>query len=399
MKAACTTFLILTLGLSLPSSAENPPMLLQSALKTHCVKCHGAERKIQGKVNLLALESGEKLEVEPELLERLIAVLEDRQMPPEDEPVLSVGQRAQMVSSLQGMLAQSLKTQSFGPVPIRRMNRLQYNNAVVDLLELDRDIFQLNERLLRRRDDYFRPDTGKLPAQVRVSSRPLSKDIDNERPEGFRGVAAFPQDKRAEHGFDNRADHLTLSPLLMESFLQLSQTIAESPDLNAQECRSWDWLFASPEGPAKSSPSGIIDSEAIRPRMAKLLRRAFRRPVDSETLDRFTQFANDQLAAGASFEDAMRTVVGAVLGMPEFLYIYESSETEPSSLAAGVDGNNRQESKPAASAVGSQRVQTSVPGRQRVDDFELASRLAQFLWSSIPDDTVLDLAESGKLSD
>jgi len=72
------------------------------------------------------------------------------------------------------MLAQSLKTQSFGPVPIRRMNRFQYNNAVVDLLELDRDIFQLNERLLRRRDDYFRPDTGKLPAQVRVSSRPAS---------------------------------------------------------------------------------------------------------------------------------------------------------------------------------------------------------------------------------
>ena len=60
MKAACPTFLILSLGLSLPSSAENPPTLLQSALKTHCVKCHGAGRKIQGKVNRLALESGEK---------------------------------------------------------------------------------------------------------------------------------------------------------------------------------------------------------------------------------------------------------------------------------------------------------------------------------------------------
>ena len=33
--------------------------------------------------------------------------------------------------------------------------------------------------------------------------------------------------RRAEHGFDNRGDHLTLSPLLMESFLQLSQTIVE----------------------------------------------------------------------------------------------------------------------------------------------------------------------------
>ena len=41
------------------------------------------------------------------------------------------------------------------------------------------------------------------------------------------GVAAFPQDLRAEHGFDNRGDHLSLS-LLMESFLKLAQSIVES---------------------------------------------------------------------------------------------------------------------------------------------------------------------------
>ena len=37
-------------------------------------------------------------------------------------------------------------------------------------------------------------------------------------------------------------------------------------------------------------------------------------------------------------------------------------------------------------------------GRQRINDFELATRLAQFFWSSIPDDTLLELAEAGKLS-
>ncbi len=372
-KTASTIFLILSLGLSLPSLAENPPTSLQSAFSAHCIKCHGKARKIEGKVNLLALASGDQLDAKPELLERLIAVLADYQMPPEDEPALLAVEREQMVSSLRAMLEQVLKTQPFAPTPMRRMYRFQYNNAVVDLLELDRDIFQLNERLLRRREDYFRPETGKMPAQVRISSRPLSKDIDNERPEGFRGVAAFPQDKRAEHGFDNRADHLTLSPLLMESYLQLSQTIAESPDLNANECRSWDWLFASPEKPAEPTPTGTIDSEAIRPRIAKLLRRAFRHSVDAGTLNHFTQFAEDQLASGASFEDAMRATVGAVLGMPDFLYFYESpDERDP--------GNEGQ-------------------GRQHVNDFELASRLAQFFWSSIPDDTLLDVAESGKLSD
>jgi hypothetical protein len=371
MKTAFTTLLVLllTAGLSLPLSAENPAAPLQSAFEAHCIKCHGKGGKIEGEVNLLALSSGDGADARPELLEKLITVLKDRQMPPEDEPALPASTREQMLTRFEAVLKRALKTQPFVPTPIRRMNRFQFNNAVVDLLELDRDIFRLNERLLRRRDGYFRPETGKMPAEVRVSSRPLSKDIDNQRPEGFKGVAAFPQDKRAEHGFDNRADHLSLSPLLMESFLQLSQSIVESPDLNPKECRSWDRLFAPPT----SDPASIENIDAIRARLEKLLRRAFRRPVDPETLDRFTKFSASQLAAETSFEDTMRTVVGAVLGMPDFLYFYETLDEENPGDDDGW-------------------------GRQRVDDFELASRLAQFFWSSIPDDTLLDLAESGGLS-
>jgi hypothetical protein len=89
-------------------------------------------------------------------------------------------------------------------------------------------------------------------------------------------------------------------------------------------------------------------------------------------LARFTTFAEGQFANGATFEDTMRTMVGAILGMPEFLYFYESA------------GNGDR---------------STAPGRQRVNDFELAARLAQFFWSSIPDDTLLDLAEAGVLSD
>ena len=370
MRNAVTTSIALAMLIGLSSSlwAEDSSTSLRSAFKTHCSRCHGNEEKVAGKVNLLAMRSDDDLLARPKLLEKLITVLNDREMPPDDEPALPVGTRERMIMQLQVLRDQALKTQAFGPTPIRRMNRFQYNNAVVDLLELDRDIFQLNERLLRRREDYFRPETGKMPEQVRVSSRPLSKDIDNQRPEGFNGVAAFPQDKRAEHGFDNRADHLTLSPLLMESFLQLSQTIVESSDLNSRECRSWDRLFAPPGRSARGSVEDVI-----RTRLKTLLRRAFRRPVDPETIDRFTVFAEQQLASGASFEDTMRTIVGAVLGMPDFLYSYETIDRK------NPEGEDR--------------------GRRRVDGFELASRLAQFFWSSIPDDTLLDLAESGTLSD
>ena len=340
------------------SFADNSLVEINAILDSHCIKCHGEGGKVKGKVNLKELRSANLLSSKPELLESLIGVIKDREMPPEDEPPLSDSGRGVLLKWLEVKLSDSIKDQPFLPTSIRRMNRFQYNNSVVDLLELDRPIFRLNERLMRRRDNYFKPETRKMPPQVRISTRPLSKDIDNQRPEGFRGVASFPQDKRAEHGYDNRADHLTLSPLLMESFLNLSQTISESPDLNSKECRSWSWLFASPE-----SATSERTEEIIRSRLTKFLRRAFRRPVEAVTLDRFVKFALKQMAEGESFENTMRSVIGVVLGMPDFLYFYESSPDHSE------------------------------------NDFELASRLALFFWSSIPDDLLLDLAEQGKLSD
>ena len=231
-------------------------------VRAHCVKCHGQDGKVKGKVNLLPFKTLADMQARPVLLEDMIAVLEDREMPPEDEPAMQAADRGQLIEALRGLLSSAAKEQAFLATPMRRMNRFQYNNAVVDLLELDRDIFQMNERLMRRRSEYFNPASKKMPNEVRVSSRPLSKDIDNQRPEGFRGVSAFPQDKRAEHGFDNRADHLTISPLLMESFLKLSQTIAESPDINAKECKSWNWLFAAPGQPVREAVRGRLEAEA-----------------------------------------------------------------------------------------------------------------------------------------
>ena len=350
------------------SLADDSLAGINSILDSHCIKCHGEGGKVKGKVNLKELRSANLLSSKPELLESLIGVIKDREMPPEDEPPLSDSERGKLLEWLEIKLSDSIKDQPFLPTSIRRMNRFQYNNSVVDLLELDRPIFRLNERLMRRRDNYFKPETKKMPAQVRISTRPLSKDIDNQRPEGFRGVASFPQDKRAEHGYDNRADHLTLSPLLMESFLNLSQTISESPDLNSKECRSWPWLFASPE-----NTTAEMMEEIIRSRLIKLLRRAFRRPVEPVTLDRFVKFALDQRDAGETFENTMRSVIGVVLSMPDFLYFYGDADPENPPNKSSDD--------------------------KVIKEFELASRLALFFWSSIPDDRLLDLAAEGKLSD
>lgn len=346
--------------------------VVQPAFVAHCVKCHGKEGTVKGEVDLLKLKSAGDLMGRPDLLDAVVSALEDRQMPPEKELPLRDATRRTMISHLKVMLKRSLAAKGFAHTPIRRMNRFQYNNAVVDLLELDRDIFPLPEKLMRRYTDYFHPETGKMPPEVRVQNRPLGKDVDGARAEGFMGVAAFPQDLRAEHGFDNRADHLTLSPLLMESFLKLSQTIVDSRDLKPEECRSWDSFFMPPvrggDGEADSIRAQV---DVIRSRLPTFLRRAFRRPVTPETLARFVTFAEDNLKTGAGFTDTMKTVVGATIASPDFLYLYNT----------GGEPDQKRNSP------------------QRLDDFELASRLSFFLWGSIPDDTLLDLAEAGKLSE
>jgi mono/diheme cytochrome c family protein len=344
-----------------PDSAE----LFQSIVATHCHQCHG-DGEIKGDVNLVDMKKEADFLDKPTLLEDILAVLRDGEMPPEkaNQP-LSEMNRATLIASLETFLRESQSMAAFQPTPIRRVNRFQYNNAVKDLLDLKRDVFFMPERLMRRRSNYFDPKTGTMPNEVKVQNRPLGKDHDGERPEGFKEVAAFPQDRRAEHGFDNQADHLTLSPLLMEQFLQLSESIVDSKDLNPEECGNWEKFFAPPDG------RKLI--EVVRERMKPFMRLAFRRPVEREILDRFVAFAAKGIERGVGFTETMKTLVGATIASPDFLYLYHVE--------------NRAEEAPTG------------PERQRIDDFELASRLSFFFWVSIPDDELLLLAELGHLSD
>ena len=177
-------------------------------------------------------------------------MLELEEMPPEDEPSLKPEQRELLVRQLQNLLHEAVRSQKkFPRTPIRRMNRFQYSNAVEDLFELKVEVFALPERMMRDYG-YFKPETGKMPDELRAGSRPLGKSqLINKR---LAGVAPFPQDLRAENGFDNRADHLSLSPLLLESFFKLSRSIVESPDFNNKNCGIWESFFAPPSTDANT---------------------------------------------------------------------------------------------------------------------------------------------------
>ena len=101
--------------------------------------------------------------------------------------------------------------------------------------------------------------------------------------------------------------------------------------------------------------------------VSHLIRRAYRRPIQSEDLVQPMKFYAAARATG-NFESGIEAALSAVLVNPNFLL---RIELEPSSIAADTV--------------------------YRISDIELASRLSFFLWSSLPDDELLELAERGTL--
>ncbi len=104
------------------------------------------------------------------------------------------------------------------------------------------------------------------------------------------------------------------------------------------------------------SKDPLVDAERL---LRDFLRRSFRRAVTDEDVKPFLARVKAKLDAKFSFEQAMRVGYKAVLVSPHFLFLREK------------------------------------PGR--LDDFTLAARLSYFLWSSMPDEELLGLAEKGKL--
>ena len=125
---------------------------------------------------------------------------------------------------------------------------------------------------MTRHDNYLLSADQKIPDRVRASAK--------NRPKGFREVRPFPKDLRAAHGFDNQSDQLTLSPLLLDTFLKLSVSILQSPDFNENTVGLWQEFFAEPEN------SEDMEKE-IRERLNPFLRLAFRSAVEKEVEDRY----------------------------------------------------------------------------------------------------------------
>lgn len=115
------------------------------------------------------------------------------------------------------------------------------------------------------------------------------------------------------------------------------------------------------EGLVPTKDSDVAEARACLKRLAI---RAWRRPVSDVELDRYVKIVENERAAGESFQSAYRAAMVAVLTSKNFYYLEEGSPQQR---------------------------------RATVNDWELASRLSYFLWSSMPDDELFKLAEQGTL--
>jgi hypothetical protein len=121
--------------------------------------------------------------------------------------------------------------------------------------------------------------------------------------------------------------------------------------------------------PQPGSSAGTAGEAACANRiLTTLARRAFRRPVTAEDLEAPLTFYTTARQRGESFDQGIRAGLARILSSPLFLY--------------------RIERDPAGARPGTIR---------KVTDVELASRLSFFLWSSIPDERLLNLAASRRL--
>jgi hypothetical protein len=196
---------------------------------------------------------------------------------------------------------------SLGPAPLRRLSHVEYANTVRDL----------------------------FPG-ITVPTRELAPD-------------------RTVYGFENNADAQASSPVLVEQYHDSASQIAEAVVANMDRFRP----CAPPTTSAAMSTCGRTIIESFG-------RRAFRRPLTTEEVDRFAAFFDTQLTAH-NFDVAVHLIVEAILLSPQFLYRIELGLPDS----------------------GTELV--------KLDPYETATRLSYLVWSSAPDEALLTAAAEGRL--
>ena len=217
--------------------------VLQSFLKSYCVKCHGPDKQKGDRRfdRLSAVESGAE---DAELLQEILDQLNLAAMPPEDEIQPSVAELKTVVALLTSSLAKAREEarDNVGKVVIRRLNRAEYRNTI-------RDLFQL-------------------------------KMVD------FDPTTTFPADDSTE-GFDNVGEGLVTSDYLLRNYLEAARKVADKAILPGPRPQMIHYEAGGHAG--ADSPqevlSGVTTNKEWRKEAGRLFIK-FRQPLGLPLLDK-----------------------------------------------------------------------------------------------------------------
>lgn len=295
-----------------PDGATTFHQQVEPLLKEFCYDCHGDGAE-KGNVAFDQFQSDAAVLENHDLWLKVLKNLRAGLMPPSRKPQPAPEQKQAIVAWIKTAVFQ-IDPQNLDPgrVTVRRLNRVEYRNTIRDLMGVDFDT-----------EKEFPPDDA-----------------------GF--------------GFDDIGDLLTLPPMLLEKYFAAAASIVAK----AVQPKNYARFFP------RMTPDTVEDRRAYaREILERFARRAYRRPVDPETIERLVALAESTYSQpGATFEAGISQAMTAVLASPRFLFREEGIET----LVGG-------------------------PRSWFIDEYALASRLSYFLWSSMPDDELFRLANQHQL--
>ncbi|SOE20572.1 Protein of unknown function [Spirosomataceae bacterium TFI 002] len=305
-------------------------------LEKKCIKCHNTGSP-KGGVNIDNFKEQGRVIANGVFWLKVLGVIKDGSMPPKTEVALSHQDYEALVNNLDAILQSSLKDRTPGKVVIRRLSHAEYKYTIADLVGID-----------------------------------------------FEPKSFFPSDGSGGGGFDNQGKSLFVSPLKLERYYDASDQIVSG--LLAEEEKwqkvvpfqfgvgGWEgfvmWFKALFSDKYDYYKNPQLASQKVIDQFAS---RAYRRFLKAEERAKLLALFDQVYESTAKepnpgrFNNSIAQVLKAILVSPNFLY---KVEEEPQK-----------------------------EGAYPLSDFEVATRLSYFLWSSTPDQELFDLAYDGKLHD
>lgn len=305
--------LLVLIGTPVVAAQELPPSYsagdARAFLSTYCRACHeGKSAAARFQVDGLGTEGS--FRSQPGTWTRLVARVSNVEMPPKGALAPDLDERERFLAWADATWRSQACAAEVRPAAsvIRRLNRDEYAATVRDLLDLQLDVSE-----------------------------------------------ALPMDGPGGEGFDNASETLFLSPLHAEKYLETAKFIL---DAASKEFKSRVKIFVARPG------AGVSEREATEKILESFLPKAFRRPVDGETVQVYADLFEMAREQDQEFEPAIFFALRSALVSPRFLFHLE---------AAGGDAESRQ--------------------------YALASKFSYFLWGSMPDELLFDVAAAGKMDD